>query len=38
MAVTLGRSSTQKELQLNGIKHKQLPPKIQFATLTLDNQ
>ena len=31
-------SSTQKQLQLNQRKHKQLPPQYQLPTLTHDNQ
>ena len=34
----LGRSSTQKQLQLSLLKHQQLPPQIHFSTLTHDNQ
>ena len=32
----LGRSFTKAELQLNQLKHKQLPPQIDFALLQND--
>ena len=32
------RSFIQEELQLNHVKHKQLPPQVLFATLTHDDQ
>ena len=34
----LSRSFIQEELQLNHVKHKQLPPQVLFATLTHDDQ
>ena len=34
----LNRFFTQKELQLNQLKNKKLPPHIHFAKLTFDNQ
>ena len=34
----LSRSFFQGKLKLNHIKHKQLPPQVLFATLTLDDQ
>ena len=34
----LSRSFFQEELQLNHVKHKQLPPQVLFATLTFDDQ
>ena len=34
----LSRSFIQEELQLNHVKHKQLPPRVHFATLTHDDQ
>ena len=32
------RSLTEKELKLNQLKHKQMPPQFLFATLTFDIQ
>ena len=34
----LSRSFFQEELQLNHVKHKQLPTQVLFATLTHDDQ
>ena len=34
----LSHSFSQEELQLNHVKHKQLPPQVLFATLTHDDQ
>ena len=34
----LSRSFFQEELQLNHVKHKQLPPQVLFETLTRDDQ
>ena len=34
----LSRSFFQKELQLNHVKHKQVPAQVLFATLTHDDQ
>ena len=34
----LSRSFFQEELQLNHVKHKQLPPQLLFETLTRDDQ
>ena len=34
----LSRSFIQEELQLNHVKHKQLPSRVRFATLTHDDQ
>ena len=34
----LGRSFFQEELQLNQVKHKQLPRQVHFATQTHDDQ
>ena len=34
----LSRSFTQRELRLNQLKHKQLPPQLEFAALTHDVQ
>ena len=38
VADKLSPSFTQKELQLNQLKHKQLPRQTHFATPTHDNQ
>ena len=38
VADKLGRSLSPEELQLNLVKHKQLPPQVLFATLTYDDQ
>ena len=38
VADMLSRFCTQKELELNQLKQKQLPPQIHFATLKHDNQ
>ena len=32
-----GRSFSQEALQLHQVKHKQIPPQFQFATLNQDN-
>ena len=37
VADMLSRSHTQKKLQLNQLKHKQIPLQIRFATLTKSN-
>ena len=34
----LSRSCTKEELQLNELKHKQLPPQIEFAVMNQANQ
>ena len=34
----LSQSFFQEELQMNHVKHKQLPPQVLFATLTHDDQ
>ena len=38
VAGKLSCSFFQEELQLNHVKHKQLPPQVLFATLTHDDQ